>query len=128
VEPGRARTVDHDRVARLHLPGGPKLVCVDLTRDEVVQTILFPPDVALPTTYLNDVRFDLRRGEAGAAFITDSSDQGPNGIVVVDIATGKSWRRLHEHPSTKVETRPDLRMIVEGVEIPGAGRGRLGER
>ena len=128
MEPGRARTVDHDRVARLHLPGGPKLVCVDLTRDEVVQTILFPPDVALPTTYLNDVRFDLRRGEAGAAFITDSSDQGPNGIVVVDIATGKSWRRLHEHPSTKVETRPDLRMIVEGVEIPGAGRGRLDER
>ena len=98
-------------------PGGPKLVCVDLTRDEVVQTILFPPDVALPTTYLNDVRFDLRRGETGAAFITDSSDQGPNGIVVVDLATGESWRRLHEHSSTKAETRPDLRMIVEGVEF-----------
>ncbi len=92
-------------------------MCVDLTRDEVVQTILFPPDVALPTTYLNDVRFDLRRGEAGAAFITDSSDQGPNGIIVVDLATGESWRRLHEHPSTKAETRPNLRMIMEGVEF-----------
>ena len=65
---------------------------------------LFPTDVALPTTYLNDVRFDLRRGEAGTAFITDSSDQGPNGIIVVDLATGESWRRLHEHPSTKATT------------------------
>ncbi|SDO15576.1 MULTISPECIES: major royal jelly family protein [Geodermatophilaceae] len=97
--------------------GGPKLVCVDLTTDEVAQTILFPTDVALPTTYLNDVRFDLRRGEAGTAFITDSSDQGPNGIIVVDLATGESWRRLHEHPSTKATTPPDLRMVVEGVEF-----------
>ena len=56
--------------------GGPKLVCVDL-EDEVVRTILFEPEVALPTTYLNDVRFDVRRGAAGAAFITDSADGGP---------------------------------------------------
>lgn len=96
-------------------PGGPKLVRVDLTTDEVVQTILFPDDVALDTTYLNDVRFDLRRGEAGAAFITDSSDQGANGVIVVDLATGTSWRRLHDHPSTKAET--GLRMVVEGVEF-----------
>jgi sugar lactone lactonase YvrE len=97
--------------------GGPKLVCVDLATDQVVQTILFEADVALPTTYLNDVRFDLRRGKAGLAFITDSSDQGPNGIIVVDLASGRSWRKLHEHPSTKAETPPDLRMIVEGVEF-----------
>ncbi|WP_233495610.1 major royal jelly family protein [Geodermatophilus sp. TF02-6] len=97
--------------------GGPKLVCVDLASDQVVQTILFPTDVALPTTYLNDVRFDLRRGAAGTAFITDSSDQGPNGIIVVDLATGESWRRLHEHPSTKAQTPPDLRMVVEGQDF-----------
>ena len=65
--------------------GGPKLVCVDLTSDRVIKTILFPQDVALPTTYLNDVRFDLRRGTEGMAFITDSSDQGANGIIVVDL-------------------------------------------
>jgi sugar lactone lactonase YvrE len=34
--------------------GGPKLVCVDLTTDQVVKKILFAQDVALPTTYLND--------------------------------------------------------------------------
>jgi sugar lactone lactonase YvrE len=97
--------------------GGPKLLCVDLTTDSVEQTILFPPDVALPTTYLNDVRFDLRRGKAGTAFITDSSDQGPNGIIVVDLATGQSRRRLYEHPSTKASVPPDVRMVVEGVEF-----------
>jgi sugar lactone lactonase YvrE len=35
--------------------GGPKLVCVDLKTNQVVKTILFPQDVAFPTTYLNDV-------------------------------------------------------------------------
>ncbi|TYP88451.1 L-dopachrome tautomerase-related protein [Blastococcus xanthinilyticus] len=97
--------------------GGPKLVCVDLATDQVVQTIVFPTDVALPTTYLNDVRFDLRRGAAGTAYITDSSDQGPNAIIVVDLATGESWRRLHEHPATKAVPPPDLRMVVEGQEF-----------
>jgi sugar lactone lactonase YvrE len=68
--------------------GGPKLVCVDLDRNSAVQKILFPQDVALPTTYLNDVRGDLRCGDDGVAFITDSSDQGPNGIIAVDLASG----------------------------------------
>jgi len=96
--------------------GGPKMVCVDLANgDAVVQTILFEPDVALPTTYLNDVRFDLRRGEAGVAYLTDSSDQGPNGLIVVDLATGQAWRRLHDHPSTKAVRPPDLLPIVEGA-------------
>ena len=83
---------------------GPKLVGVDLNTNQVVKKILFPPDVALKTTYLNDIRFDLRRGTAGVAYITDSSGNGPNGIVVVDLDSGKSWRRLHDHPSTKADT------------------------
>jgi len=95
-------------------PGGQKLVAVDLATDQVVQTIVLPPDVALPTTYLNDVRFDLRRGEAGVAFITDSSDTGPNGIIVVDLASGESWRRLHDHPSTKPEDLATFLPVVEG--------------
>lgn len=92
--------------------GGPKLVCVDLATDAVVQTILLEPDVALPTTYLNDVRFDLRDG--GTAYITDSSDQGPNGIIVVDLATGEAWRRLHEHPSTKALPSQEMVPMAEG--------------
>src|SRR6187200_103150 len=37
--------------------GGPKIVCVDLTSNQVIKKILFSQDVALPTTYLNDIRF-----------------------------------------------------------------------
>lgn len=94
--------------------GGPKLVCVDLATDTVVQTIVLPRDTAPETTYLNDVRFDLRRGEAGIAFITDSADSGPNALIVVDLATGESWRRLHEHPSTKAEPLRTCHPVVEG--------------
>jgi sugar lactone lactonase YvrE len=94
--------------------GGPKLVCIDLVTNTVVGKILFPQEVALPTTYLNDVRFNLLLGKEGMAFITDSSDKGPNGIVVVDLATGKSWRRLHDHPSTKTESLRSFMPIVEG--------------
>ena len=94
--------------------GGPKLVCVDLETDEVTKKILFPPDVALPTTYLNDVRFDLRRGGEGAAFITDSSQDGANGIIVVDLESGESWRKLNDHFSTKPLKLPEFQPIVEG--------------
>jgi sugar lactone lactonase YvrE len=74
--------------------GGPKLVCIDLTTDKLIKKILFSQDVALPSTYLNDVRFDLRRsrgrGGGGMAFITDSAQNGPNGIIVVDLNSDTS--------------------------------------
>lgn len=93
-------------------PGGPKLVAIDLATNAVVRTILFPREVALATSYVNDVRFDLTRGKGGIAYITDSADKGPNGIVVVDLDSGKSWRKLHDHPSTKAD--PAFKPIVEG--------------
>lgn len=101
--------------------GGPKLVCIDLATDTVVHTICFDRGTALPTTYLNDVRFDLRRR---VAYITDSSDRGPNGIIVVDLRSGTAWRRLHDHPSTKAERPPGFLPVVEGapfLERPADG-------
>jgi sugar lactone lactonase YvrE len=94
------------------LPGGAKLVCVDLATNKVVKTITFPPEVALKTTYLNDVRFDLRQGAGGVAYITDSAQSGPNGLIVVDLDSGRSWRRLHDHPATKAD--PKFLPWVEG--------------
>ena len=83
--------------------GGPKLVGIDLSTNKIVKTIRFPAEVVLPTTYLNDVRFDLTKGDAGVAYITDSSDTGPNGLIVVDLASGTSRRLLNNHPSTKAQ-------------------------
>src|SRR5688572_9890538 len=95
--------------------GAPKLVAYDLSNNAMVKRITFPENVCLPTTYLNDVRFDLKRGKEGMAFITDSSDKGPNGIIVVDLSTGKSWRKLHDHPSTKAEQ--NFVPVVEGEPL-----------
>jgi sugar lactone lactonase YvrE len=103
-------------------PGCPKLVGVDLDTNRAFRTITFPAGVALPTSYLNDVRFDLRRGEAGYAFVTDSSDKGPNGLIVVDLATGRSWRRLHDHPTTKAD--PAMLALVEGRPVMERPPGR----
>lgn len=107
--------------------GGPKLIAVDLNTNQVVKKIIFPADVALPTTYLNDVRFDLHRGAQGMAFITDSSSTGSNGIIVVDLASGESWRRLNDHPSTKAD--PIFVPVVEGEilqqRLPGQPPARF---
>jgi sugar lactone lactonase YvrE len=83
------------------VPGTAKLVGVDLASDRVVATFFFPPEVAGASALVNDVRVDLRRGAGGMAFFTDSSTDGPNGLIVLDLATGQSWRRLNDHPSTK---------------------------
>lgn len=97
------------------IPGGAKLVGVDLRQNRLFQTIIFPSEVALPTTYLNDMRFDLNQGKEGFAYITDSSSTGPNGIIVVDLASGESWRRLEDHPSTQAE--PNFIPYVEGQPL-----------
>ncbi len=141
------------------VPGGPKLVCIDLMTNRVVKTILLPPEIAGENSYMNDVRFDLRVGDGGnqdptttigsmesvnpqraapdpkfplaersagkvessasgihgTAYITDSSSQGPNAIIVVDLGTGKSMRRLNQHFSTLSE--PGFLMFAEGQPV-----------
>ena len=92
--------------------GAAKLVGIDLATNTVVKTIVFLSDVVLPTTYLNDVRFDLRHGKEGVAYITDSSSSGPGAIIVVDLATGDSRRRLSGHHSTAAD--PTIVPFVEG--------------
>lgn len=95
--------------------GGPKLVGIDLARNQVFQKILFPQDVVTPESYLNDVRFDLKRGGGFFAYITESGQQSPNGIIVVDLSSGKSWRRLGNHPSVKSD--PAFIPTFEGQEV-----------
>jgi sugar lactone lactonase YvrE len=105
LDTGRALTEDGTLVNAS--PGGPKLVGVDIESDTVIQTIVFPPTVAFPDSYLNDVRFDLRPSVSasgkGVAYITDSSSEGRNGIIIVDLGTGESWRHLDGAKETRAE-------------------------
>ena len=98
-----------------NVPNGPKLVCMDLNTNKITRKIFFPRSVVTPGTYLNDIRFDLRRGKGGMAFITDSGAKSPNVIILVDLASGRSFRRLGSHPSVKPV--PGFAPIVEGQPL-----------
>lgn len=99
--------------------GGPKLVAVDLKTNKVVKTVVFPADVILPTTYVNDMRFDFRVGSEGVAYVTDSSIKGPGGLIVIDLGTGTALRRLSGSPLTSPEKGFAAR--VEGKPLASAG-------
>jgi sugar lactone lactonase YvrE len=53
---------------------------------------------------MNDLRFDLRPNVTssgkGVVFIVDSFNEERPGFIMLDLGTGKSWRRLTQHPST----------------------------
>lgn len=57
------------------------------------------------------MRFDLRPGITstgkGVAYITDSSSEGRNGLIIVDLGTGESWR----HVSATEAVRPDAGFV-----------------
>jgi len=92
-----------------------KLVGIDTHTNEVVKTIHFPADVALKNTYLNDLRIDLRQGTGGVAYITDSGAKSGSGLIVVDLASGKSWRKLTGDETVKPV--PGFVPYVEGQAL-----------
>jgi sugar lactone lactonase YvrE len=114
-------------------PRAAKLYVIDLDRNAIVHGIRFPDDVCLPTSYLKDLVIDYARGKAGFAYISDSGKQGPNGIVVVDLDRGDSWRRLSGDPrvratttagfgiATKMGTKT-LTVGIDGIALSPDGR------
>jgi sugar lactone lactonase YvrE len=96
------------------VPGGPKLIKIDLNSNQVERVIAFGSDVVKPGSYLNDVRFDNGRK---VAYITDS---GVGGLVVLDLKSGKSRRVLDGHPSVLVE--PGVKVAVDGKELLEFGK------
>jgi hypothetical protein len=58
------------------IPGGAKLVAVDLATNRIVKTLILPTGVVLSTTYLNDVRFDLRLSTTSASTCGPASPAG----------------------------------------------------
>jgi sugar lactone lactonase YvrE len=99
--------------------GGAKLVAVDLRTNKIRKIYTFSSDVVLDTTYLNDVRIDLRRGTEGIAYITDSSITGPGALIVVDLGTGDAFRILDGARSTAVD--PQFVPKVEGEILMNRG-------
>ncbi len=94
------------------VPGGAKLVKIDLQTNKVVKVFPFGSDIARPNSYLNDVRVDTQRN---TAYMTDS---GAGGIVVLDLSSGKAHRALDGNPSVMVEH--GIQISVNGKPVVGA--------
>ena len=99
------------------VPGGPKLVEIDLKTNAVMRTYLFDGQAAPQGSYLNDVRLSP---DGKYAYMTDSGAQGS--LVVLDTATGQARRVLDGDGSTQVDK--SVKVIIGGKEIHTAdGRG-----
>lgn len=88
------------------VPGGAKLVKIDLATNKVVQVIPFDSQIASTKSYLNDVRID---NAAGKAYLTES---GEGSLVIVDLKNGTARRVLKGDPSTLAEKTD---MVVDGI-------------
>ena len=77
--------------------GGPKLIQVDLKTNSIVRTYLFDNTIAPSSSYLNDVRIDIKNG---FAYITDS---GAGALISLNLETGKAHRFLADDLSTSSE-------------------------
>jgi Major royal jelly protein len=89
------------------VPGGPKLVKVDVRSNTVERT--YPlADALTGESFVDDVRFN-----GTTAYITDAGDPG---LVILDLESGRTRRVLHHHWSTTAQRA----MTADGVELRGA--------
>jgi sugar lactone lactonase YvrE len=93
-----------------NLPGGIKMLKVDLGSNKVVQTVAFDSAAAPQGSYLNDVRVTP---DGKWAFITDSGQRGA--ILVVDLASGRARRVLDGAGPTQPE--PDVIVKADGRDL-----------
>jgi sugar lactone lactonase YvrE len=75
------------------LPGGPKLVRVDLTTNKVRR--IYELDTTTDKSFIDDVRFN-----ANHAYVTDA---GSPGLIILDLDNGSSRRVLDGDPSTTAQ-------------------------
>jgi sugar lactone lactonase YvrE len=113
-----AQGIDIDAKGRVWLldVGQAKLRGYDPASGDVVKRIALSPEVLKINTYANDVRVDLARGTEGFAYISDTAG---GGVIVVDLASGDSWRRLTKSKSGRAD--PDVTATVEGKRVTMRG-------
>ena len=101
------------------VPGGAKLICINLNNDQIDRTIRIPDRLAKDGCCLKEMALDMRAGNHGMAFISDSSPSGHSSIIVVDLDNGHVWRRLHD--TLSVQAEPDFVLTAEGQQLTWSG-------
>jgi sugar lactone lactonase YvrE len=106
-------------------PKAAKIYVVDLERNVILHGIGFRHDVCLTTSYLSDIVIDYARGKAGYAFVSDSGRAGPNALIVVDLDSGMSWRRLSGEGCMRVAVPAGFYVATESgpIEVPPVIKG-----
>ncbi|MBA3847634.1 MAG: hypothetical protein H0X45_13460 [Planctomycetes bacterium] len=94
--------------------GGAKLVQIDLADNRLRRVVRFDATIALPTSYLNDVRISP---DSRHAYLTDS---GVGGLVVVELESGTSRRLLEGHASVQADAQRALK--VDGKKLMEDGK------
>jgi hypothetical protein len=89
------------------VPGGPKLVKIDLGENRVERIYPLDESIATPGSALNDVRVGAHH-----AYLSES---GEGSIIILDLETGEARRRLLRHHSTQGD--PYLVPVVEGRKM-----------
>lgn len=84
-------------MGRPAVPGGARLITIDLARNVVTQVLTLPADVLRPKSMIDNIRFN---GEH--AYITDA---GAPGLIVLELATG-NFRRVLDHDPSLTAQRP----------------------
>jgi sugar lactone lactonase YvrE len=90
--------------------GSAKLHVIDLATRQIERTHTVPGEVLGKGPYLNDIRVDPARR---VAYISDSMI---GGVLIINLATEHSFRRLSKHPAARAE--PNFTPTVEGVRFP----------
>ncbi len=84
------------------IDGAQKLVCWDITSNELVESIKIPDEIAsYKASFLNDLMVDNRNG---FIYIADSgifTDPLEGGLIVYNMRTKELRRVLHQHESTQ---------------------------
>lgn len=122
--------IDVDAKNRVWLldAGNATLHAFDLASGKRLKRVALSDEVKKTQTYANDVRVDAARGGDGFAYISDTAG---GGVIVVDLASGESWRRLATHHSgradeavtAQVEGKPvAMRGNVDGVALSPDGK------
>jgi len=89
------------------LPGGTKLVRINLSTNQPSRVYLFPSNAIRAGSYVDDVRFN-----GDFAYATDA---GSPGLIVIDFRTGVARRVLENHASTTAPTNRSI--VLEGKTV-----------
>jgi sugar lactone lactonase YvrE len=99
--------------------GGQKIVVFDVKSGKVVRTIALDVVADRKGSFLNDIAVDEVRK---VAYVSDSglrsAPSNAAGLIVVDLASGRTRRVLDRHPS--VLPQPGAKVVAHGTEVwPG---------